>query len=83
MSPEIGSYVGHTIIYKEIGDGSLKQVGEVNSCAPFDEDGPCYVHIYKDMRQLFGLPDEPSCWFFEFRRTAWKWVKERLGTTWI
>lgn len=77
------SYTGHVVFYKEVDDGSLKPIGEVNSCSIIDEAGPCYVHIYEDARHVFGLPCEPYDLFFNYRRTAWEWVRENFGTTWV
>lgn len=81
--PHIGSFTGHTIIYADMSDGSIKPIGELNACSFADPDGPCYVHVYKDMRHLYGLPDEPYDWFFILPRAAWKWVKENVGDTWV
>jgi len=79
----INSATGHTVIYSELDDGSLARVGELNMLSDLDPDGQCVVHIYQDMRHLFELPSEPDFWGFDRTRTAWEWVKENLGVTWV
>lgn len=80
---DIDSFTGHTIIYSELDDKKLARVGELNVLSDSDADGQCVLHVYQDMRPLFRLPSEPDFWGFDHTRTAWKWVKENLGVTWV
>jgi hypothetical protein len=57
----------------EVYDGRT-YVGEVGACSIYDHEGASYVHIIKDKRERYGMPQDPYDLFFDTRAAATEFV---------
>ena len=69
----------------EIYDGRT-YVGEVRACSIYDPEGASYVHIIKNKRERYGMPQDPYIIVFK-RGDTWHAVgetqsNEEVDTVW-